>query len=117
MQKAYFLNEIYGLLVWKLAEKAQLLLLKAKLNKIRKSKRKMQFLSYAIGVIVTIILYYGLQNWETEFTTYLWSLLIGGIVGVSGWLTVNRHYNAREEQVILQIKQLTKENTRQQDNK
>jgi len=97
-----------------LAEQAQLLVLKGKLKKIRRDKRNVTILSWVIGVIIVTIVW-GLLNWKDNFITDLWFLIIWVIIGVTGRLTVIRHYNAKEAQVIWQIKQLT--NRSQPDNK
>ena len=83
-----------------MAQQAQLLLLKGKLQKIRRDKRNMQILTFVIGTAIIIIVW-GLQNWETNLITELSTLVIL-ITGVPVWQTVNRHYNAEETQEIWQ---------------
>ena len=92
-----------------MAQQAQLLLLKGKLQKIRRDKRNMQILTFVIGTAIIIIVW-GLQNWETNLITELSTLVIL-ITGVPVWQTVNRHYNAEETQEIWQIKQLEKKSS------
>ena len=92
-----------------MAQQAQLLLLKGKLQKIRRDKRNMQILTFVIGTAIIIIVW-GLQNWETNLITELSNLVIL-ITGVPVWQTVNRHYNAEETQEIWQIKQLEKKSS------
>jgi hypothetical protein len=93
-----------------MAEQSQLLLLKIELDKITRGRRNASILSWVIGVIVVIIVW-GLQNWATSFVTDFWDLIIWAIIGVTGWLTASRYYNAKEAQVIWQIKQLTRESS------
>ena len=83
-----------------MAEQAQLLLLKNKLNKIRRDKRNITILSTIISFIYWIIVE---QYWK-DFLTATIAFLI---VGVTLYLTIIRHYNTKETQVIWQIKQLT----------
>jgi len=93
-----------------MAAQAQLLLLKVELDKIKRGRRNAQILSYVIGVIIVIIVW-GLQNFDTSFFADFWSILIWAIVGVPGWLISTRYYNAKEAQVVGQIKQLTRKSS------
>lgn len=90
-----------------MAEQAQLLLLKVELDKIRRGRRNALILSYVIGVIVVVIVW-GLQNWVSNFATDFSSIIVWAIIGTTGWLISSRYYNAKEAQVVRQIKQLTR---------
>jgi hypothetical protein len=91
-------NSIWVLLV---AEQAQLILLKDELNKIRKDKRNIAILGTIISIIYWIIIE---QYWKDFLTATITFLMVGVIL----YLTVIKHYNAKEAQIIWQIKRFTK---------
>jgi hypothetical protein len=94
-----------------MAEEAQLLLLRVELDKIRRGRRNAQILSYAIGVIVVVIVW-GLQIiMKTNLITDFGAIIIWAIIGVIGWLIARRYYDAKEAQVVGQIKQLKRESS------
>ena len=78
---------------------AQLLLLKGKLNKIRRDKRNMTIFGSVISVIFWIIV-------ELYWKDFLTATIAFLIVGVTLYLTVIRRYTAKEAQLIWQIQQL-----------
>ena len=88
-----------------MAEQAQLLLLKGKLNKIKKEKRNLTILGTVISVTFWIIVWLYWRNFETTAT------IVFLIVAVILYLTVNRRYNAKEAQLIWQIQQLTRKSS------
>jgi hypothetical protein len=85
-------------------EQAQLLLLKGKLNKIRRDKRNMTILGSVISVIFWIIVE---LYWKDELTATIVFL----IIAVTLYLTTIRRYNAKEAQLVWQIQQLTRKSS------
>ena len=90
-----------------MTEQAQMLLLKGRLKKIRRDKRNIMILGWVIFSAVVVIVW-GLQNWKVSTATLVYVLIGEVVIGVIGRLTVIKHYNAEEAQVIWQIKQLVK---------
>jgi hypothetical protein len=86
-------------------EQAQLLLLKGKLNKIRRDKRNMTILGTVISVIFWLIVE---LYWRDFLTT---ATIVFLIVGITLYLTVIRRYNAKEAQLIWQIQRLTRKSS------
>jgi hypothetical protein len=86
------------------AEQAQLLLLKGRLNKIRRVKRNITILGTTISVIYWIIVE---QYWKDFLTATIVFLTVGVIL----YLTVIRQYNTKETQVIWQIQRLTRDSS------
>ena len=84
-----------------LAEQAQLFLLRDRLKKIRRDRRNATILSLAIALMAAIII----QQYWNDFIT---GFVIWGGIGVLFALTVIRHYNAQEAQVLWQIEQLAR---------
>ena len=87
-----------------LAEQAQLFLLKDRLKKIRRDRRNATILSLAIAFTIALIL----QQYWNDFIS---GFVLWGGIGVLFALTVIRHYNAQEAQVLWQIEQLAKGNS------
>ena len=87
-----------------MTEQAQLLLLKGKLNKIRRDKRNMTIFGSVISVIFWIIVE---LYWKDELTATIVFL----IIAVTLYLTTIRRYNAKETQLVWQIQQLTRKSS------
>jgi hypothetical protein len=105
VHKFYFVTSQNSIWVPLVTEQAQLLLLKGKLNKIRRDKRNMTILGTVISVIFWLIVE---LYWRDFLTT---ATIVFLIVGVTLYLTVIRRYNAREAQLIWQIQQLTRKSS------
>jgi len=88
-----------------LSEKTQLFLLKDRLKQIRKARRNATILSLSLSFLAAL----AVQVFWFEF-------IIGGLVwasiGILFALTVNRHYNMKEAQVLWQIEHLTRGSSR-----
>jgi hypothetical protein len=84
-----------------LSEQAQLLLLKSRLKQIRKDRRNATILSLAMSFLAALAI-----------QVFWFDFIIGGLVwasiGILFALTVIRHYNMKEAQVLWQIEQLTR---------
>ncbi len=90
-----------------MAEQAQLLFLKGRLKKIRRDKRNITIL----GTIISFIYFMIVELYWKDFLSATIALIAWAIIGVILYLTVIRHYNAKEAQVIWQIKQLTRKSS------
>ena len=101
MHKFYVYSRSYETLVSTLSEQAQLFLLKDRLKHIRKARRNLTIISLIPSFLAAFMV-----------QIFWFDLIIGGLVwasiGILFALTVIRHYNMKEAQVLWQMQQLAR---------
>ena len=85
-----------------MSEEAKLILLKDKLDLIRKTRRNFIIIAFVIGFSLII----AIDQFILHFNSII-TIVLFGVVGFIVSFSIDRHYSKQEQEIICQIQNLT----------